>query len=93
MAKKKASYTIDKNVVLKARDKINIANTTMGNDINVLENDVVYMERNLWYGGERSVATYANLKKSIASCRTLYKKLDELSNLIWEMAKKLPTGG
>lgn len=93
MASKKAKYTANKTAILKARDKINFANTTMGNSINVLENDVVYMEKNLWYGGERSAKTYENLKKSIASCRTLYKKLDTLSELVWEMAKQLPTGG
>ncbi len=90
---KNAKFKLDVNVILKARDKINFANTTMGNDINVLENDVIYMEKNLWYGGERSSKVYTNLKKTIISCREINKELDKLSTLVWEMAKKLPTGG
>ena len=92
-SRSKAKYTVSRSVLDNVHSKILYANTTMGNSINVLESDVSYMEKNLWYGGERSAKTYENLRKSIASCRELYKKLDDLSNLLSEMIKKLPQGG
>lgn len=76
---KKGKLKVNKAKVNSICSQIEAYEKEINAQLNKLESSIADMEKNVWHGGTRSVATYKNLRDSIVNSRKVMTTLDTVN--------------